>query len=112
MYPDWLANAVLVKKANGKWRMCIDFINLNMTYSKDSYPLPWIDQLVHATSSHELFIFMDAFSSYNQIRMVPKNEEKTAFIIDHGLFCYRVMPFELKNASATYQRLVNKIFKG
>ena len=54
---------------------------------------------------------MDAFFGYNQIRMVPEDEEKTAFITNHGLYCYKVMPFGLKNAGATYQRLVNKIFK-
>ncbi|EHA8591483.1 hypothetical protein COCNU_scaffold060974G000030 [Cocos nucifera] len=64
-----------------------------------------------ATSGHELLTFMDVFSGYNQIRMAPENEEKTAFITDRGLYCYRIMPFGLKNAGATYQRLVNKIFK-
>ena len=70
-----------------------------------------IDQLVDATSGHELLTFMDAFSGYNQIRMASEDEEKTAFITNRGLYCYRVMPFSLKNAGATYQRLVNKIFK-
>ena len=110
-YPDWISNVVLVKKANGKWRMCIDFKKLNKTCPKDSYPLPRIDQLVDATSGHELLTFMDAFSDNNQIRMAPKDEEKTAFITNHGLYCYRVMPFDPKNVGATYQRLVNKIFK-
>ena len=110
-YPDWISNVILVKKANGKWRMCIDFKKLNKVCLKDSYPLPKIDQLVDATSGHELLTFMDAFSSYNQIRMVPEDEEKTAFITNRGLYCYRVMPFGLKNVGATYQRLVNKIFK-
>ena len=110
-YPDWISNVVLVKKANGKWRMCIDFKKLNKACPKDSYPLPRIDQLVDATSGHELLTFMDAFSGYNQIRMASEDEEKTAFITNRGLYCYRVMPFGLKNAGATYQRLVNKIFK-
>ena len=102
---------VLVKKANGKWRMCIDFKKLNKVCPKDSYPLPRIDQLVDATSGHELLTFIDAFSGYNQIKMAPKDEKQIAFITDRGLFCYRVMPFGLKNAGVTYQRLVNKIFK-
>ena len=110
-YPDWISNVVLVKKANGKWRMCIDFKKQNKACPKDSYPLPRIDQLVDATSGHELLTFMDAFSGYNQIRMAPKDGEKTTFITNRGLYCYRVMPFDLKNAGATYQRLVNKIFK-
>ena len=64
-YPDWLANVVMVKKANGKWRMCVDFTNLNKAYPKDSYPLPRIDQLVDSTAGHQLLNFMDAFSGYN-----------------------------------------------
>ena len=91
--------------------MCIDFKKLNKACPKDSYPLPRIDQLVDATSGHELLTFMDAFSGYNQIRMASEDEEKTAFITNRGLYCYRIMPFGLKNAGATYQRLVNKIFK-
>ena len=110
-YPDWIFNVVLVKKANGKWRMCIDFKKLNKACPKDSYPLPRIDQLVDATSGHELLTFMDAFSGYNQIGMAPEDEEKTAFITNRGLYCYRVMPFGIKNTGTTYQRLVNKIFK-
>jgi hypothetical protein len=62
-YPGWLANVVLVKKANGKWQMCVDFTDLNKAYPKDSYPLPRIDQLVDSTASHKLLTFMDAFSS-------------------------------------------------
>ena len=64
-YLDWLANVVLVKKANGKWRMCVDFTDLNRTCSKDNFPLPRIDQLVDSTASHKLLTFMDAFSGYN-----------------------------------------------
>ena len=68
-YPDWLANVVMVKKANGKWRMCVDFTDLNKACPKDSYPLPRIDQQVDSTAGHQLLSFMDAFSGYNQIRM-------------------------------------------
>ena len=68
-YPDWLANVVLVKKANGKWRMCVDFTDLNKACLKDSFPLPRIDQLVDFTIGHKLLMFMDAFSGYNQIKM-------------------------------------------
>jgi hypothetical protein len=70
-YSDWLANVVLVKKSNSKWRMCVDFINLKKACPKDSFPLPWIDMLVDSTARHELLSFMDAFSGYNQIRMHP-----------------------------------------
>ena len=109
-YPNWLVNIVLVKKANGKWRICVDFTDLNKACSKDSFPLPRIDQLVDSTAGHKLLTFMDAFSRYNQIKMAEKDQEKTALIISQGLYCYKVMPFGLKNAGATYQRLVNKMF--
>ena len=64
-YPEWLANVVMVKKSNRKWRMCVDFTNLNNACPKDSFPLPRIDQLVDLTIGHELLTFMDAFSGYN-----------------------------------------------
>jgi len=79
-YLDWLANVMMVKKANGKWRMCVDFIDLNKACPRDSYPLPHIDQLVDSTAGHQLLSFMDAFSSYNQIRMDEANQEKISFI--------------------------------
>lgn len=111
VYPDWVTNMVLVKKNNGKWRMCVDFTDLNKACPKDSFSLPRIDALVDSTSGHSLLSFMDAFSGYNQIWMEKGDREKTSFITDRGTYCYEVMPFGLKNAGATYQRLVNKIFK-
>ena len=107
-YPEWLANVVLVKKAKGKWRLCIDFTDINKACPKDSFPLPRIND---ATAGHELLNFMDAFSGYNQISMDPDDQEKTSFITAQGTYCYRVMPFRLKNAGATYQRLVNRMFQ-
>ena len=109
-YPDWLANVVMVKKSNGKWRMCVDFTDLNKACPKDSFPLPRIDQLVDSTARHKLLTFMDAFSGYNQIMMDEGDQEKTSFITSNRLFCYKVMPFGLKNAGATYQKLMNKMF--
>ena len=97
-YPDWLANVVMVKKANGKWKMCVDFTDLNKAYPKDSYPLPRIDQLVDSTMGHKLLSFMDAFLGNNQIRIDEVDQEKTSFITRQGLFCYKVMSFSLKNA--------------
>ena len=109
-YPKWLANVVMVKKSNGKWKMCVDFTDLNNACTKDSFPLPRIDQLVDSTAGHELLTFMDAFSGYNQILMKKEDQEKTAFVTSHDLYCYNVMPFGLKNASAMYQRLENQMF--
>ena len=72
-YPDWLANVVLVKKANAKWRLCVDFTDLNKACPKDIFPLPRIDQLVDSIAEHKLLTFMDAFSGYNQIKMAEED---------------------------------------
>ncbi|KAI5342892.1 hypothetical protein L3X38_010768 [Prunus dulcis] len=109
-YPTWLANVVMVRKPRKGWRMCVDYTNLNRACPKDSFPLPRIDQLVDATAGHALLSFMDAYSGYNQIFMHPEDQAHTSFITDRGLYCYKVMPFGLKNARATYQRLVNHLF--
>ena len=90
--------------------MYVDFTDLKKACSKDSFPLPQIDQIVDSTAGHKLLTFMDAFSGYNQIKMDEEDQEKIAFITSQGLYCYKVMPFELKNAGATYQILVNKMF--
>jgi len=102
---------VLIKKPNGTWRMCVDFTDLNKAYLKGSYPLPKIDKLVDATTGHALLSFMDAFSRYHQTPLCHKDEEKTMFVTNRGLHCYKVMPFGLKNTGATYQGLVNKLFE-
>ena len=109
-YPNWLANVAMVKKSDGKWRMCVDFTDLNKACLKDSFPLSRINQLVDLTVGHKLLSFMDAFSRYNQILMDEDDQEKTSFVTSQGLYCYKVMPFGLKNAGAIYQRLVNCTF--
>ena len=78
--------------------MCVDFMDLNKACPKDSFPLPRIYQLVDSKAGHKLLMFMDAFSGYNQIKMAEEDQEKTAFITSQGLYCYKVMPFRLKNA--------------
>ena len=92
----------MVKKRNGKWRMCVDFANLNKACPKDSILLPRIDQLVNSIAGHKLLSFMDAFSSYNQILMDEEYQEKTSFVTSQGLYYYKVMAFGLKIARATY----------
>ena len=109
-YSRWLSNVVLVKKSNGSWRMCVDYTSLNRACPKDCYPLLRIDQLVDATVGHACLSFMDSFSGYNQIRMAPEYQQHTAFLTDLGVYFYKVMSFGLKNAGATYQRAVNKMF--
>ncbi|XP_039684984.1 uncharacterized protein [Medicago truncatula] len=109
-YPQWLANIVPVPKKDGKVRMCVDYRDLNKASPKDDFPLPHIDVLVDNTAKSKVFSFMDGFSGYNQIKMAPEDREKTSFITPWGTFCYRVMPFGLINAGATYQRGMTTIF--
>ena len=77
----------MVKKANGKWRICVDFTDLNRACPKDSYPFPRIDILVDSTVRHQLLSFMDAFLGYNQIKMEEADQEKTSFVTSQGFFC-------------------------
>nr|XP_016473924.1 PREDICTED: RNA-directed DNA polymerase homolog [Nicotiana tabacum] len=91
--------------------MCVDFIDLNKVWLKDSFPLPHIDQLIDATAGQELLSFLDTYSGYHQILMDEDDQEKTTFITHRGTYNYRVMPFGLKNVGATYQRLVKQMFK-
>ena len=90
--------------------MCVDYTDLNKACPKDSYPLPNIDHLVDNAPGFGMLSFGDAFSEYNQVKMHPDDEEKITFITDEGVYCYRVMPFRLKNTVATYQRMMNAVF--
>ena len=110
-YPKWLANTIMVKKKNEKWRVCVDFTNLNKTYPKDPFPLPQIDQLVDATVGHPLMSFLDTFQGYHQIPLGLDDQEKTAFVTPVGNYHYKVMPFGLKNAGSIYQRMMTKMFE-
>ena len=103
-YPQWVANIGPVPKKDGKVWMCVDYRDLNRASPKDNFPLPHIDTLVDNIAKHSLFSFMDGFSGYNQIKMASEDMEKTTFLTMWGTFCYKVMPFGLKNASAIYQR--------
>jgi hypothetical protein len=108
-YPEWLANTVMVKKANGKWRMCIDFTDLNKPCPKDEFPLPRIDSLVDATASSELMSLLDCYSGYHQIWMKKEDEPKTSFITPSGTYCYLQMPKGLKNAGGSFSRMIAKV---
>ena len=110
-YLEWLANVVVVPKKGGKWRVCVDYTDLNDACLKDNFPLPRIDQIVNASSGHSMLSFLDAFSGYHQIPMYPTDVEKTTFITPHRLLYYNVMSFGLKNVGVTYQRLVTKMFR-
>ena len=102
-YSDWVSNIVLVPKKYGKVRVCIDYRDLNWAKPKDKFPLPHIDTLINNTATNMFFSFMDEFSGYNQIKMAEEDKAKTAFTTHWGTYAYNVIPFGLKNASATYQ---------
>ncbi|GKB06437.1 reverse transcriptase domain-containing protein [Tanacetum coccineum] len=110
-YHSWLSNPVMVKKHDGSWRMCVDFKDLNKACPQDGYPLPEIDWKVESLCGYPLKCFLDAYKGYHQIKMAEEDEEKTAFITSQGIFYYIKMPFGLKNAEATYQRLVDRAFQ-
>ena len=101
-YPEWLANIVVVKKKNGKWRVCVDFIDLNKACPKDSFSMPRINQLVDATIGHHRMSFLDAFQGYHQIPLALGDQEKIVFVTPIRNYHYKVMPFGLKNAKSTY----------
>ncbi|KAI5316794.1 hypothetical protein L3X38_036501 [Prunus dulcis] len=110
-YPTWLSNIVpVLKKKTGALRICVDYRDVNDACPKDEFPLPITELLVDATTGFGALSFMDGFSGYNQIKMAPEDQEKTAFRTPKGIYCYTVMPFGLKNAGATYQRAMTTIF--
>ncbi|KAA3486551.1 RNA-directed DNA polymerase (Reverse transcriptase), Ribonuclease H-like protein [Gossypium australe] len=109
-YSEWVANIVLIPKKDGKVRICVDYKDLNEASPKDNFPLPHIDTLVDNIAGYSLFSFMDGFSYYNQIKMHPKDMEKTTFVTMWGIFFYKVMLFGLKNAVVTYQKAMVTLF--
>ena len=101
----------MVKKKNGKWRVCVDFTDLNKACPKDLFPFPRIDQLVDATIGHPRMSFLDAFQGYHQIPLVLDYQKITSFVTPIRNYHYKVMPFGLKNAGFTYQRMMTKMFE-
>jgi hypothetical protein len=106
--PVWLANPVLVPKKTGQWRMCIDYTDLNRHCPKDPFPLPRIDQVVDSTAGSALLCFLHCYSGYHQIALKVSDQDKTAFIMPHGIYYYTAMTFGLKNTGATYQKAIQK----
>jgi hypothetical protein len=105
-YPVWLANTVPVKKKNGKWRMCVDFTDLNKACKKDDFPLERVDKIVDDAANSEILSLMDMFLGYHQIRVRKEDEEKTSFITPFGTFCFVRMPEGLKNAGCTFSGMI------
>jgi hypothetical protein len=110
-YPEWLANIVMVKKKNGKWRMCTDFIDLNKCCSKDDFPLARIDQIIDSVVASEMMALFDCFSGYHQIWLRTEDEEKTSFITLFGTYCYLIMPKGLCNIGPTFCRMIKAALK-
>jgi ribonuclease HI len=106
LYPVWLANTVPVKKKNRKWRMCIDFTDLNKARKKDDFPLERVDKIVDDASNSEMLLLLDMFLGYHQIRVRREDEEKTSCITPFGTFCFVRMPEGLKNAGCTFSRMI------
>lgn len=98
-------------KKNGKLRVCVDYRALNKATKKDLFPIPFIEDILEKVAGHEIYSFTDRFNGYNQVRIAPKDQLKTTFIIEWGTYAFRVMPFRLTNALATFQRVILNIFK-
>jgi hypothetical protein len=111
-YAKWISSVVPVQKKDGRWRVCVDFRDLNRATPKDEYPMPVAETLSNAAAGHKILSFMDGNTGYNQIFMASEDINKTTFRVPGavGLFEYVVMTFGLKNAGATYQRAMNYIF--
>jgi len=106
----WVSPLVVVPKKNGKWRICVDYRELNKSTLRDYFPFPFIDQVLDTLSGKKYFSFLDGFSRYNQIQIAPKDQENTTFTCPSGTNAYRVLPFGLCNAPTTFQRVVLGIF--
>ena len=102
----WVSPLVIVPNKGGKWRICVDFRELNKATLRDYFPLPFIDQVLDTLLGKQHFSFLDGYSGYNQIRIAPEDQEKTTFTYPWGTYAYKVLPFGLCNAPATFQRAV------
>jgi len=109
-YPTWIANIVPISKKTEQLRICVKFQDLNDTCLKDNFPLSVTELMIDLTTGYEALSFMDCIAGYNQILMALEDEEAIAFCRSKGIFYYKVMPFGLKNARATYQRAMQAIF--
>jgi len=108
-YSEWCSPVVIVPKSNGKWRVCIDFRKVNDLTIKDSYSLPYIDEIFDSLDGAKIFTTMDLYSGYHQILMDEESVEITSFTTKFGNYQFKVMPFGLTGAPATFQREMNRI---
>ena len=110
-HTEWVSPVVIVPKKNGKLRVCINLKKVNAATIRDSYPLPITEHVLERVAGKKAYSFLDGFSGYNQVSIDPKDQHKTAFATEIGIFAYRVMPFGLTNAPSTFQRLMNYAFR-
>jgi hypothetical protein len=110
-YSPWASPVTLAKKKNNNFRFCIDYRKLNSVTKPDAYPLPRIDELLERYQTARWFTSMDLASGFHQVEMSEEDKEKTAFICSEGLYEFNVMPFGLRNAPGTFQRLMDKVLK-
>lgn len=109
-YSTWLASVVVVKKKNGRWRMCIDYTSLNKVCPKDEFPLPRIDKIVDSVASCEVMSLLDCFSWYHQI-YEREDKAKNSFITPFATYCFIRMPKGLKNVDSNFSRLTKEILE-
>ena len=107
---DWVSNIVPITKKQGTIRVCVDYRDIHKACPKDNYPTPYIDQIIDDCAGNEMYSFMDGFSGYSQINILPTNQPKTTFICPWETFAYCKLPFGLKNAGATFQRAMSYAF--
>lgn len=108
-YSPWASPVTLATKKNGSYRFCIDYRAVNRVTKTDAYPLPRIDELLERYETSKWFTSLDLAAGFHQVEMAEEDKEKTAFICSLGLYEFNVMPFGLKNAPGTFQRVMNKV---
>ena len=108
----WASPVVFVTKKDGSTRFCVDYRRLNSLTTKDAYPLLRIDDSLQLLGNQQCVSTMDRASGYWQVAMSPEARRKAAFVTNEGLFQFRVMPFGLCNAPATFERLMDRVLCG
>ena len=106
---DWASPVVIVPKKDGRWRICVDYKPLNAVTKANHYPLPHMDDILDRVAGHEMYSLCDGYFGYFLITIALKDQVKTTFITPWNCFCYKWMPFGLKNAPSQYQENSNQV---